>query len=53
MNNGEKFWEVFGLYATEMWAKSERDFLEWLNSEYSKPENTEESEKEEKNSYLF
>ena len=34
MNNAEKFQEVFGYYATEMWAKPENEFLEWINSEY-------------------
>lgn len=34
MNNAEKFQEVFGYYATEMWAKPETEFLEWINSEY-------------------
>lgn len=37
MNNAEKFMKVFGIYATELWAMSEKEFLEWLNSEYSKP----------------
>ena len=32
MNNAEKFKEVFGIYATELWAKPEKDFLEWLNA---------------------
>ena len=31
--NAEKFQKVFGFYATEMWAKSEKEFLEWINSE--------------------
>lgn len=34
MNNAEKFKEVFGYYATEMWAKPEQEFLNWLNAEY-------------------
>lgn len=33
MTNAEKFQKVFGFYATEMWAKPEKDFLEWINSE--------------------
>lgn len=33
MNNAEKFKREFGLYATELWAMSEKEFLEWLNSE--------------------
>lgn len=34
MTNAEKFKEIFGLYATEFWAKSEKDMLEWLNTPY-------------------
>lgn len=33
MNNAEKFEKAFGLYATELWAMSEKDFLEWLNAD--------------------
>lgn len=40
MNNAEKFQEVFGLYATELWAKPENEFLEWLNAEYTQVEKT-------------
>lgn len=36
MINAEKFKEVFGLYATELWAMSEAYFLKWLNDEYRK-----------------
>ena len=32
MTNGEKFKDLFGLYATEVWAMPEKDFLEWLNT---------------------
>ncbi len=39
MTNADKFKSIFGIYATELWAKSEEEFLEWLNSE------TEEQEK--------
>ena len=31
MNNAEKFREVFGLYATELWSMPEGVFLAWLN----------------------
>lgn len=31
MNNAEKFKQIFGLYATELWSMPESDFLEWLN----------------------
>ena len=34
MNNAEKFEQEFGIYATELWSKSETDFLEWLNAPY-------------------
>ena len=40
MNNAEKFQEVFGLYATELWAKPENEFLEWLNADYTQDEKT-------------
>lgn len=33
MNNAEKFIQVFGIYATELWAMTEAEFLEWLNTE--------------------
>ena len=33
MTNAEKFKNIFGLYATELWAKSEKEFLKWLNAE--------------------
>ena len=33
MNNAEKFKQIFGLYATELWAMPEEKFLEWLNAE--------------------
>ena len=39
MTNAEKFQETFGYYATEMWAKPEKEFLEWLNNEYNKCNN--------------
>ena len=32
MNNAEKFEKTFGIYATEMWAMPESEFLSWLNS---------------------
>ena len=34
MSNAEKFKSVFGLYATEIWASSEAQFLNWLNADY-------------------
>lgn len=33
MTNADKFKNIFGLYATELWSMSEKDFLKWLNSE--------------------
>ena len=33
MTNAEKFKEVFGIYATEMWAMTEENFLKWLNAD--------------------
>ena len=33
MTNAEKFKQLFGIYATELWAMSEEDFLKWLNTE--------------------
>lgn len=35
MTNAERFKQVFGLYATELWEKSEKEFLEWLNTNAS------------------
>lgn len=29
----DRFKQIFGVYATEIWALSESDFLNWLNSE--------------------
>ena len=34
MTNAEKFKQIFGLYATELWAKPESEFLKWLQNEY-------------------
>ncbi len=31
--NAEIFQQTFGIYATELWSMSERNFLEWLNME--------------------
>ena len=33
MKNADIFKRVFGLYATELWAKPECEFLEWLNAD--------------------
>ncbi len=33
MINAEIFVAIFGIYATELWAKPEKEFLEWLNAE--------------------
>ena len=33
MNNAENFKQLFGIYATELWAMPEEKFLEWLNAE--------------------
>ena len=33
MTNADKFKHLFGIYATELWAMSEDDFLEWLNAD--------------------
>ena len=33
MTNAQKFQETFGIYATEMWAMPEHDFLKWLNAD--------------------
>lgn len=34
MKNADLFKMVFGIYATQMWAMSEEDFLEWLNTPF-------------------
>ena len=33
MTNADKFKEVFDIYATELWAMPEADFLKWLNTD--------------------
>ena len=33
MTNAEKFQQMFNLYATELWALPEKEFLKWLNTE--------------------
>lgn len=33
MTNADRFKQVFGLFATEVWAFSEKEFLNWLNQE--------------------
>ena len=40
MNNAEKFKQIFGLYATELWAMPEEKFLEWLNAEAPESQTT-------------
>jgi predicted Zn-ribbon and HTH transcriptional regulator len=37
MNKAEKFREVFGIYAEEFWAMSEKEMLEWI-AEEAEPE---------------
>lgn len=38
MTNADKFKQMFGLYATELWSKTEVEFLAWLNSDFSSSE---------------
>ena len=38
MKNADKFKDVFGLYATEVWSMPEWEFLRWLNSECTETE---------------
>ena len=33
MNNADKFKEIFGMCATELWAMPEKRFVKWLNEE--------------------
>lgn len=33
MTNAEAFRYDFGIYATELWSMTEKQFLEWLNAE--------------------
>lgn len=33
MTNADKFKNLFGIYATELWSMPEKNFLKWLNSE--------------------
>ncbi len=32
--NGDAFHKVFGIYATELWSMSEKEFLDWWNTPY-------------------
>ena len=34
--NADLFKQTFGIYATEIWSMSEKQFLEWLNEEVRK-----------------
>lgn len=45
MNNAEKFKQLFGIYATELWAMPEEKFLEWLNAEVLEKQEHETQEK--------
>lgn len=45
MNNAEKFKQLFGIYATELWAMPEEKFLEWLNAEALEKQERETQEK--------
>lgn len=45
MTNAEKFKQLFGIYATELWAMSEEKFLEWLNAEALEKQERETQEK--------
>ena len=38
MTNAKKFEQIFGIYATELWAMPEEDFLKWLNAEAEEEE---------------
>lgn len=38
MNNAVMFKQIFDLYASELWAMSEKDFLAWLNAERDVPD---------------
>jgi len=33
MTNADRFKTIFGLYATELWAMPEKEFLKWLNAD--------------------
>lgn len=35
-NNAEVFKNTFGIYATELWSMTEKEFLEWLNGRYER-----------------
>ena len=40
MNNAEVFKSVFGVWATEIWALPESEFLQWLSSPHLPPDDT-------------
>ena len=46
MTNADKFKSIFGLYAIELWAKPEKDFLEWMNADAELFGNSEQLEKD-------
>jgi hypothetical protein len=33
MTNADKFKRIFGTYATEIWTKPEKEFVDWLNED--------------------
>lgn len=41
MNNGEVFKSVFGMWATEVWALPDSEFVQWLSSPHLPPDDTE------------
>lgn len=45
MTNAGKFKQLFGIYATELWAMPEEKFLEWLNAEALEKQERETREK--------
>ncbi len=36
MTNADKFKDVFGIFATELWSKPENEFLKWLNADFAR-----------------
>lgn len=36
MTNDDVFTNVFGIFPTELWCMTEKDFLKWIKAEYNK-----------------
>lgn len=53
MTNREKFEQVFCIYATELWAMTAQQFIEWSNEEYNFQKKSEEKYERDNSDYLW